>query len=260
MQYKQNIPSVPQGYLLDSTSTVTLYSSSAGGGKTQAILLAALKFMQYPNAVGGIFRSDSKSIVCVGSIWHEAVSMYRGIYPDLIVSQRNLEITFPNGALLKFSHLQDYSDLLNHSTIEYSFVAFDQASDFDESTVISMFKCMRNTRVPHTPQMFLCTTPSYTSFLRGWIKDFYLDDEGIPKDSTQNVERYFGVQGSNIQWYNDLHEAKATHGDGVMSFRLIKALSTDNEALLKDNPHYIDMLKSLGKSNKNKLLYGSWDQ
>ena len=48
--------SKPQEYLLNSDSNITLYNGSAGAGKTYALLLTALKFMQYPNATGVIFR------------------------------------------------------------------------------------------------------------------------------------------------------------------------------------------------------------
>jgi predicted phage terminase large subunit-like protein len=254
--------SKPQEYLLNSNSTITLYSGSAGSGKTYALLLTALKFMQYPMATGCIFRRNSKMLVAPGSIWHEAVNMFSAIYPDLRIKHRDTEIIFPNKAILKFSHMQHASNVLDHKGAQYSFVAYDEATDFDENMITFMLSRMRNAYVPHEPQMFLCTNPSYHSFLRHWIEEFYLDDEGIPKDATQNVERYFVVQGNNIQWYNELDKAQAVHGvgpaSGIRSFRLIKAVIADNVPLLKANPQYLANLMSLSRVQKAIMLHGSW--
>jgi len=254
--------SKPQEYLLNSTSTITLYSGSAGSGKTYALLLTALKFMQYPNATGCIFRRNSKMLVAPGSIWHEAVNMFSSIYPNLRIRHRETEIVFPNKAILKFSHMQHASNVLDHKGAQYSFVAYDEATDFDENMITFMLSRMRNAYVPHEPQMFLCTNPSYHSFLRHWIEEFYLDNEGIPKDATQNVERYFVNSGNKMNWFNTLKEAESIYGvgpsSGIRSFRLIKAVIADNVPLLKANPQYLANLMSLSRVQMAIMLHGSW--
>ena len=71
--------------------------------------------MQHPRATGVIFRRTSKMLTAPGSIWHEAVSMYSEIYPKgLKIRNRELEIVFPNGALLKFSHMQHETNMYDH--------------------------------------------------------------------------------------------------------------------------------------------------
>lgn len=82
---------------------------------TYTSLLIALKFMQHPRATGVIFRRTSKMLTSPGSIWHEAVAMYGDIYPKgLKIRHRENEIVFPNGALLKFSHMQHASNMYDH--------------------------------------------------------------------------------------------------------------------------------------------------
>lgn len=104
-----------QEAFLNSNTTVTLGGGSAGGGKTYTALLIALKFMQHPKATGVIFRRTSKMLTSPGSIWHEAVAMYTSIYPTgLKIRHRENEIVFPNGALLKFSHMQHASNMYDH--------------------------------------------------------------------------------------------------------------------------------------------------
>ena len=57
----------------------------------------------------------SKMIKAGGSIWHEAVNMYSTIYPKgLKIRTQESEIVFPNGATLKFSHMQHEKDKYSH--------------------------------------------------------------------------------------------------------------------------------------------------
>lgn len=121
---------------------------------------------------------------------------------------------------------------------------------------------MRNIHVPHEPQMFLCTNPSFHSWLRPLIQDFYLDEEGIPREDRSNVERYFVMQGNNYVWYNTLEEAQKNHGvgpaSGIRSFRAIRATVYDNKPLLAANPGYLANLIALPRAQKLAMLMGSW--
>jgi predicted phage terminase large subunit-like protein len=121
---------------------------------------------------------------------------------------------------------------------------------------------MRNANVPVEPQMFLTTNPDFHSFLRLWIQDFYLDQEGIPREDRTNVERYFVVVDGQPRWFDTREEAEAIYGkgdaNGVRSFRAIKANIRDNLPLLKNNPSYISNLMSLSPIKRAIMLEGSW--
>ncbi len=226
--------------------------------------MIALKFMQHPRATGVIFRRTSKMITSPGSIWHEAVNMYTTIYPTgLKIRHRENEIVFPHGAILKFSHMQYESNMYDHKGGQYSFVAFDEATDFTEEMIVYLLSRMRNAYVDYQPQMFLMTNPDYYSFLRNWIQDFYLDPStGIPKEELAGVKRYFFRQGNTMLWYNSLAEAEAMHGpgatSGITSFTFIPATCKDNPPLLKAQPDYISRLMSLPRVEMERLLLGSW--
>lgn len=235
-----------------------------GSGKTYTSLLIALKFMQHPRATGVIFRRTSKMITSPGSIWHEAVSMYTSVFKTgLKIRHRENEIVFPNGALLKFSHMQHASNMYDHKGGQYSLVIFDEATDFTEEMIVYLLSRMRNAYVDYKPQMFLMTNPDYHSFLRHWIQDFYLDPQtGIPKEELAGVKRYFFRQGNTMLWYNSLKEAEEIHGSGdesgISSFAFIPATCRDNPPLLKAQPDYISRLMSLPRVEMERLLLGSW--
>lgn len=252
-----------QEMFLNSNATITLAGGAAGSGKTYTSLLIALKFMQHPRATGVIFRRTSKMLTAPGSIWHEAVNMYTQIYPNLRIRSRELELIFPNGALLKFSHMQHATNMYDHKGGQYSLVIFDEATDFDEEMVVYLLSRMRNAYVDYKPQMFLMSNPDYNSFLREWIQDYYLDpNSGIPLPERTGHKRYFFRQGNTMLWYDSLAEAEAAHGvgdeSGISSFTFIGATCRDNPPLLKAQPDYISRLMSLPRVEKERLLDGSW--
>ena len=253
-----------QELFLNSDATITLGGGSAGGGKTYTALLIALKFMQHPRATGVIFRRTSKMITAPGSIWHEAVAMYTSIYKSgLKIRHRENEIVFPNGALLKFSHMQHASNMYDHKGGQYSLVIFDEATDFTEEMVVYLLSRMRNAYVDYKPQMFLMTNPEFNSFLRLWIQDYFLDEQsGIPIEEKAGKKRYFFRQGNKMLWYNSLEEAEAVHGagdeSGISSFTFIPFTCRDNPPLLKSQPDYVSRLMSLPRVEMEKLLLGSW--
>lgn len=216
--------------------------------------------MQHPRATGVIFRRTSKMINSPGSIWHEAVAMYTSIYKTgLRIRHRENEIVFPNGALLKFSHMQHANNVYDHKGGQYSLVIFDEATDFTEDMIVYLISRMRNAYVNYKPQCFMMTNPDYNSFLREWIQDFYLDPlTGIPKEELAGVKRYFFRQGNTMLWYNSLEEAEAVHGtgneSGIQSFTFIPATCRDNPPLLKAQPSYISNLMSLPRVEMERLI------
>ena len=217
--------------------------------------------MQHPRATGVIFRRNSKMLTAPGSIWHEAVNMFSDIYPEgLKVRNRDLEIVLPNGALLKFSHMQHESNMYDHKGAQYSLVIFDEATDFSEEMVTYLLSRMRNAYVDYKPQMFMMTNPDYNSFIRTWIEDYYLDSEGIPIPERAGHIRYFFRQGNNMIWGNSEDELKRQFGNDapITSLTFIGANCDDNPPLLKADPSYKIRLLSLPDIEVKRLYYGSW--
>lgn len=253
-----------QEMFLNSETTVTLAGGAAGSGKTFTALLIALKYCQDPKTTAIVFRRTSKMITSPGSIWYEAVNMYSSIYKTgLRIRHRETEIIFPNGAVLKFSHMQHESNIYDHKGGQYSLVIFDEATDFTEVMVSYLMSRMRNAGVKYRPRMVLLTNPDYYSFLREWIEDYYLDPmSGIPIEERAGHVRYFFKQGNKMLWYNSKEEAEAVHGEGeesgITSFSFIPANCYDNPPLLKAQPDYISRLKNQGRVEMERLLLGSW--
>ena len=105
---------------------------------------------------------------------------------------------------------------------------------------------LRNARVKYKPRCYWATNPMYGHPIGNLIKDFYLDDEGIPIPERSNIERYYVMVDGKFLWYDTMEEAVAEHGEGIpRSFRSIRAHVTENIPLMKNNPDYYYNLLAL---------------
>jgi hypothetical protein len=114
--------SVPQQQFLASDSTITLYSGSAGAGKTFAIILNLVKFAIQDNSTIVVFRRTSTQLRQNGGIWQEASGIFKRLFgKQVVIRNRDLEIYLPKyNSTIKFSHLQYDSDVNSHLGAQYS--------------------------------------------------------------------------------------------------------------------------------------------
>lgn len=221
-----------------------------------------VKFAAMRNSTIVCFRRTSTQLKAPQSIWQESCAIFKKMFPDCKIRSRDLEIYIPStNSVVKFSHLQHKTDVLNHLGAQYSVVIFDEVTTFDpfDEFVLPLLGRMRNANVDYTPQMFWATNPKYDHGVYHWIKDFYLDDQGIPIPERSNVERYFVLQDNRPIWYDTLEEAEKIHGKGIpRSFRSIKAHVTENIPLLRANRDYIANLLALPEIKKRIYYDGSW--
>lgn len=220
-----------------------------------------VKFAAKKNSTIVCFRRTSTQIKAPGSIWSESLPIFTKMFPDCKIRTRDLEIFIPStNSVVKFSHLQHSSDVLNHLGAQYSAIFYDEVTTFPfEEFVLPLLGRLRNAKVDYSPQLFMATNPMYDHGVYHWIKDYYLDDNGIPLKERSNVERYFVLQDNKPLWYDDLEVAEQIHGKGIpRSFRSIRAHVTDNIPLLRNNPDYLSNLLALPEIKRKIYLDGSW--
>ncbi len=261
--------SVPQEQFLSSTSAITLYAGAMGAGKTFAIVLNMVKFAAMQNSTIVCFRRTMGEMKAGGGIWQEAVPIFRKMFPDCKVRTNELEIYIPStNSFLKFQSLQHQSDVDKALGAQYSAIFFDEAVTFPfDQFIIPLLGRLRNAKVKYMPQMFWATNPKFDHGIYHWIKDFYLDEYGIPLKEKSNIERWFVLQNNKPVWFDTKEEAlvycdtlPAAGGHKITprSFRAIRAHVTDNEPLLRADPNYLSNLQALPTIRRRIYLDGSW--
>ena len=107
------------------------YGGAAGGGKSAALLMAGLQYVDVPGYRALILRrtfaqlSKGDALIPLSQEW-----LARS---DARWSEQRKTWTFPSGATLEFGHVQNETDKLDYQGAAYQFVGFDELTQFTES-------------------------------------------------------------------------------------------------------------------------------
>lgn len=122
--------------LLDNAEA--LYGGAVGGGKTAALLMGALQYVDVPGYAALIMRRTFPELEQPeGPIW-QSLRWFGEIPEGDPRKPRYLagkhEWTFPSGAVIRFGHLDDASAVMRYQGGGYHYVAFDELTHFEQSS------------------------------------------------------------------------------------------------------------------------------
>jgi len=120
----------PQEQFLSSSADIVFYGGSAGGGKTWALLMEAVRHVQKHKGFGAtIFRRTTPEIKNEGALWDTSYQLY----PFLKGRPRETDLSWrfpPHGNRIAFSHMEHESDKENYQGAQIAFIAFDELTHF----------------------------------------------------------------------------------------------------------------------------------
>ena len=126
-------PTKRQNDFLTIPDTVfeALYGGSAGGGKSEVLLLLPLirEFYKYPRFKGIIFRRTYPELE------RELILRSHEYYPatGAVYSDAKKRWVWPHtGAVVQFGYVEHESDVRKYDTTEYNYMAFDELTSFTE--------------------------------------------------------------------------------------------------------------------------------
>ncbi len=247
---------------LTSEYDITLFGGAAGSGKTYVGLMSILKYVDCPYFRAVVFRRYMPEIEMPGGLWDVATSMYMAFEPKVKIREKQKTITFPSGAVVKFTHLEQEKTKYSHQGGQYTYILFDEATHFSQTMVEYLGTRLRkmNPKGKYKPHMKLVCNPDYNSWLRHWVEP-YLDERGIPDRSKDGLVKYFIIQDGKYIWdtKENLEKIVGTGKDnGISTFTFISATCIDNPPLLEADPAYVSRLKSKPRVEMERLLLGSW--
>jgi len=221
-KYIPNKPTPKQLAFLSLPHEEALYGGSAGGGKSDALLMGALAYCDVPSFSGIIFRRTFSDMKLPSSILSRA-KMW--LAPFLATK----EVKFvKGGGTLAFGYLKNEGVQLRYQSSEYQYIAFDELTQFYESEYEYLFSRLRRTtsNVEIPIKMRAASNPGGIGHT--WVKRRF----GITKDE-------------NGRWVGSNRDAP-----------FIPAKLDDNPFV---DPHYHTMLDKLGKVERERLKNGDWD-
>ncbi len=111
-----------------------LYGGSAGGGKSVALLMAALQFVEQPGYAALVLRrtyaqlAKADSILAKAKEWLTGRTDARG--RKVRYNGDEHKFTFPSGTTLEFGHMDHEDAKFNYTGGSWPFVAVDEATQF----------------------------------------------------------------------------------------------------------------------------------
>ncbi|AKU93381.1 Phage terminase, large subunit [Labilithrix luteola] len=142
-------PTVKQQEFLDSTELEVLFGGAAGGGKSDALLMAALQYVDQPGYAALILRRTYADLALPGAIMARSHEWLQGTRAKW--SEKEKTWTFPSGATLTFGFLDNAQDRFRYQGSELQFVGFDETTQFPEAWyryLLSRLRRPRGSKIP----------------------------------------------------------------------------------------------------------------
>ncbi len=139
--YIPHTPTPRQAAFLLLPSLEAFYGGAAGGGKSEALLMAALQYVDQPGYAALLVRESYQMLNQPGGLIDRARSWLSGTAATWNGSEHQWR--FPSGATLTFRHLQDSGAELNFQGAEYQFIGIDEVTDIAEHEYRFLFSRLR---------------------------------------------------------------------------------------------------------------------
>lgn len=216
-----------------------LYGGAAGGGKSEALVMEALRQVHIPHYKALILR---KTFPELRELIDKTLAYYPRAYPRAKYNASSHEWRFPSGAKIIFGSMQHDTDKIKYQGQAYDFVAFDELTHFTWEEYSYLFSRCR----PNGPgtRCYIRSTANPGGVGHGWVKERFIT-AAPPMTPIADT----------VSW---------TDGDGqqreaVRHRIFVPASVFDNAALLANDPNYVPSLASMDAADRAALLYGDWD-
>ena len=121
-----------------------MYGGAAGGGKSVALLMAALQYADVPGYNALLVRRTFPALTKPGALIDLAHSWLRGT--DATWNEQLKQWRFPSGASLSFGYLETEADKYQYQGAAFHFCGFDELTQLSESQYTYLFSRVRRTK------------------------------------------------------------------------------------------------------------------
>ena len=141
-QFIPHLPTDKQAeFLFCTDQRELLYGGAAGGGKSDALLMAALQYVHVPNYRALLLRRTYKDLALPGALMDRARSWLSNTRAKWVAHEKSW--VFPGGASITFGYLETDNDKYRYQGAEFQFVGFDELTQFTEAQYTYLFSRLR---------------------------------------------------------------------------------------------------------------------
>ncbi len=164
-------------FLLHTYTKELFYGGAGGGGKSHAMLFAALQYVDVPGYSAIIFRRRYTDLALPEAIMSKAVEYLRG--SPAVWNKTDKQFRFPSGATLNFGYMESVEDRFRYRGGEYQFIGFDELTDFTDLQYLYLFSRLRRKKNLHHHSLPLRVRSASNPGGRGheWVRRRFVDHE-----------------------------------------------------------------------------------
>ena len=249
----------PQEKFLATSADIGIYGGAAGGGKTYAILMEPLRYINTKGYRAVIFRKNFNQIFASGGIWDESQEMYGDIAGAKSVQTPKFRWSFKNKANIYFDFLGRDADVEKWQGSQITFIGFDELTHFSERQFFYMLSRNRST-CGVKPYVRATCNPDADSWVAKFISWWIDQETGYPIPERSGKIRYMVRVEDDIIWADSRAELaeRGIEKDKIKSVTFIASTLNDNKILMEKDPSYRANLESLPLVERERLLHGNW--
>ena len=211
-----------------------LYGGAAGGGKSDALLIEALRQVHIPYYRGIILRKTYPQLT---ELIDRSRDLYKAAFPAANYNGTEHSWTFKSGAKIYFGSMPYTKDRTNYQGKRYDFIGFDELTHFTWDEYSYMFS--RNRPGGPGTRVYIRGATNPGGVGHGWVKERFIT--AAPPMTT--ITETYNIGGQELS------------RDRIF----VPSKVHDNPALLQNNPQYLASLAMLPEAEREALLNGSWD-
>lgn len=223
-----------QQTFIDLCAKEAFYGGAAAGGKSEALLMAALQYVHVPGYAALILRKDTQRLRLAGGLIPRSHQWLANTKATWHAGDRRwIFQTGKEPASISFGYLKNPQDKYRYGSSEYQFIAFDELTEFAEEDYLFLFSRLRKTTDISVPlRMRAASNPGNLGHT--WVKNRFIGDE-VQTDIA-------ACEPKNVYWKN-----------GVA---FVPARIVDNPAV--DEAEYRESLSFLPPLIRQRLMNGDW--
>lgn len=171
-KYIPHRPTERQAEFLRLECREAFYGGAAGGGKSDALLMAALQYVDIPGYAAILFRLTHTDLALEGALMERADTWLAGT--DARWNGQDKRWTFPSGATLTFGYMESEKDKFRYKSAEFQFIGFDELTQFTETKYKFMFSRLRRLKGVTIPlRVRSASNPGDVG--HDWVKERFLE-------------------------------------------------------------------------------------
>lgn len=172
-KYIPHSPFAKQAAFLLLDCDEALYGGQAGGGKSDALLMGALQYMDVPGYNAALFRRTYADLAKPSALMDRAHEWLKGTSARWIDTEKKWRFT--EGSTLSFGYMETDRDKYNWQSAEIQYCGFDELTQFLDSQYTYLFSRLRRLATAQVPlRMRSASNPGGVG--HEWVKKRFITD------------------------------------------------------------------------------------